>query len=91
MGRELKPVFPDEKTDKFMGGLYLAKEGYTLSEADQLSMEEYKALVKHMWNLLDGFMRMSDITKFFQHYYEAQLVARASSDVLDELKTETDK
>lgn len=91
MGRELKPVFPDEKTDKFMGGLYLAKEGYTLSEADQLSMEEYKALVQHMWNLLDGFMRMSDTTKFFQHYYEAQLVARAASDVLDELKTETDK
>lgn len=72
MGRELKKVFTNEQTDKFMASIFTAEEGFGLSTMDQLNLEESKTLINHMWNVIKAFINMSGLAEFFEHYCAAQ-------------------
>jgi len=90
MGRELKQVFPDERTDKIMQQAYIAFEGYELSKQGGLTEGDWKTLVEHLWKTCEILMRVGDIWEFFEKYCSIQQEEDDGGDKVDaNLKKET--
>ena len=79
MGRELKKVFTNETTEKIMQQLYISMEGFSLSELDQLTLEESKEVIKQLWNSVRMLMQAGGIMEQFEHYCTAQLALNFES------------
>ena len=89
MGRELKQVFPDERTDKIMQQAYIAFEGYELSKQGGLTEGDWKTLVEHLWKTCEILMRTGDIWEFFAKYCSIQQEETDGDKVDTDLKKET--
>lgn len=73
MGRELKKVFSNERTEKIMAQLYTSYLGYLVyKEDDVLSENEYKSIIESLWNSCEILMAAGGITPIFKQYVAAQ-------------------
>ena len=72
MGRELKKVFHDERTDKIMANIYTAFEGYELAKKEDLTNEEWMIITDHLWKTCEVLMRAGDIWDVFEKYCTIQ-------------------
>ena len=73
MGRKLKKVCHNERTEKIMAQLYTSYLGYLVyKEDDVFSQNEYKSIIESLWNSCEILMAAGGITPMFKQYVAAQ-------------------
>ena len=72
MGRELKKVFDNERTETIMQSLYISKEGAAMADDDTLTVEEAKVAIRHLWNSCELLMAAGQFRDRFDFYCARQ-------------------